>query len=49
MINKLIAIFLIMDGLEMGQTTLFDSLVTSGVSQIYNMEFENAQNTFEIV
>lgn len=49
MINKLFAILLITAGLAMGQTGRFDSLITSGVRQIYNIEFEDAHNTFELV
>ncbi|MFC2082286.1 tetratricopeptide repeat protein [Bacteroidota bacterium] len=38
-----------MAGLAMGQTSRFDSLITSGVRQIYNIEFEDAHNTFAVV
>ena len=49
MINRLIAICLLTAGLTSGQTTRFDSLITAGVRQIYNIEFEDAHSTFEIV
>lgn len=32
-----------------GQTDRFDSLVTAGIYQIYNIDFENARSTFSIL
>lgn len=49
MLNKTFAIFLIAAGFVYGQTSRFDSLITEGVRQIYNIEFSAAHKTFSIV
>jgi len=49
LVKKLLVIIFITAGFVLGQTSRFDSLITEGVRQIYNIEFENAHKTFLIV